>query len=388
MQPTSDAIVIGGGLQGCSTALHLARRGLGVTVIEKDYVGRHASGVNAGGVRTLGRALPELPLSVAAKALWRRMEALVDDDCGFRPSGQVRVAETVEEMEGLGRRSRAVDALGLNHREAVIDRPELRRLLPAVAPHCLGGLHVADDGFADPFRTTTAFRRAAEREGVRIVEGAVVTAVTRPDRGSWRVTAGGEPHDAALLFNCAGAWGGRLAAALGDAVPLAANGSMMMVTARMPRFVGPVVGAAGRALSFKQFENGTVLIGGGHRAPVDLDSNATAIDVRALSRAAGNAAALFPIMARASIVRFWSGIEGFTPDGLPVLGPSAAEPGAFHAFGFSAHGFQLGPVVGRILAELALDGTASLPVAPFRVDRFRRDPASAGAAGTMACPTE
>ncbi len=118
------------------------------------------------------------------------MEVLVDDDCGFRPSGQVRVAETAEEMEGLGRRSRAVDALGLAHREAVIDRSELRRLLPEVAPHCLGGLHVADDGFADPFRTTTAFRRAAEGEGVRIIEGAAVTAVARPDRDSWRVTAG------------------------------------------------------------------------------------------------------------------------------------------------------------------------------------------------------
>ncbi|WP_343718042.1 FAD-dependent oxidoreductase [Inquilinus sp.] len=383
-----DAIVIGGGLQGCSTALHLARRGLRVTVIEKDYVGRHASGVNAGGVRTLGRALPELPLSIAAKALWRQMEALVDDDCGFRPAGQIRVAETADELEGLGRRSQAVDALGLKHRETVIGQAALRRLLPAVAPHCLGGLHVADDGFADPFRTTAAFRRAAEREGVRIVEGAVVAAVTRPDGGSWRVTAAGERHDAALLFNCAGAWGGRLAAALGDPVPLAANGSMMMITARMPRFVGPVVGAAGRALSFKQLDNGTVLIGGGHRAPVDLDSNATAIDVRALSRAALNAAALFPIMARAAIVRFWSGIEGFTPDGLPVLGPSIAEPGAFHAFGFSAHGFQLGPVVGRILAELALDGAASLPVAPFRIDRFRRDPAPAGTVEAMAFPAE
>lgn len=383
-----DAIVIGGGLQGCSTALHLARRGLRVTVIEKDYVGRHASGVNAGGVRTLGRALPELPLSLAAKALWRQMEALVDDDCGFRPAGQIRVAETAEEMAGLGRRSHAVDALGLHHRETVIDQAALRRLLPAVAPHCLGGLHVADDGFADPFRTTTAFRRAAEREGVRIVEGAAVAAVTHPDSGSWRVTAGGERHDAALLFNCAGAWGGRLAAALGDPVPLAANGSMMMITARMPRFVGPVVGAAGRALSFKQLDNGTVLVGGGHRAPVDLDSNATAIDIQALSRAAANAAALFPVMARTAVVRFWSGIEGFTPDGLPVLGPSTAAPGAFHAFGFSAHGFQLGPVVGRVLAELALDGAASLPIAPFRVDRFRREPASTGAPRATACPTE
>jgi sarcosine oxidase subunit beta len=61
-----DVIVIGGGLHGCSAALHLARRGARVTVIEKDHVGRHASGVNAGGVRRLGRHLAEVPLAVAA----------------------------------------------------------------------------------------------------------------------------------------------------------------------------------------------------------------------------------------------------------------------------------------------------------------------------------
>lgn len=70
MTVTTDVLIIGGGLIGCSTALHLVRRGITVRVIEKDYVARHASGVNAGGVRTLGRALPELPLSIAAKRLW------------------------------------------------------------------------------------------------------------------------------------------------------------------------------------------------------------------------------------------------------------------------------------------------------------------------------
>ena len=61
----ADAIVIGGGLHGCATALYLARSGLTVIVVEKDYVGRHASSANAGGVRRLGRALPEIPLAVA-----------------------------------------------------------------------------------------------------------------------------------------------------------------------------------------------------------------------------------------------------------------------------------------------------------------------------------
>ena len=60
-----DVIVIGGGMHGCSTALHLARAGLEPLVLEKDYAGRHASGVNAGGVRQLARHLAEIPLSVA-----------------------------------------------------------------------------------------------------------------------------------------------------------------------------------------------------------------------------------------------------------------------------------------------------------------------------------
>jgi sarcosine oxidase subunit beta len=94
MKRTADVIVIGGGIHGCSTALHLALRGLKPLVIEKDYAGRHASGVNAGGVRQLARHMAEVPLSVASMELWERIGDLVDDDCGFESHGQVKVAES------------------------------------------------------------------------------------------------------------------------------------------------------------------------------------------------------------------------------------------------------------------------------------------------------
>ena len=71
-----DAAIIGGGLHGCSAALQLARRGFRCVVLERDQVGRHASGVNAGGVRRLGRHPAELPLSVASMTLWHSMEEL------------------------------------------------------------------------------------------------------------------------------------------------------------------------------------------------------------------------------------------------------------------------------------------------------------------------
>ena len=89
MVETADVVIVGGGLHGCSAALHLARRGVASVVIEKDHVGRHASGVNAGGVRRLGRDLAEVPLSAASIELWHGIEDLVDDGCGFHPTGQV-----------------------------------------------------------------------------------------------------------------------------------------------------------------------------------------------------------------------------------------------------------------------------------------------------------
>ncbi|MDP6768743.1 MAG: FAD-dependent oxidoreductase, partial [Arenicellales bacterium] len=95
---SADTVIIGGGLHGGSVAVHLASRGVSCIVLEKDHVGRHASGVNAGGVRILGRALPEIPIAKASRELWHNIRDLVDDDCGFVPSGQVKVAETEDEL--------------------------------------------------------------------------------------------------------------------------------------------------------------------------------------------------------------------------------------------------------------------------------------------------
>ena len=145
---------------------------------------------------------------------------------------------------------------------------------------------------------------------------------------------------------------------------------MLMITARLPPFLKPVVGAAGRPLSFKQFANGTVLIGGGYRGRADLESNRTELDFRQLALSARTVWDLFPVMRRAQIGRAWAGIEARMPDDIPVIGPSATSPGVFHAFGFSAHGFQLGPIVGSIIAELVASGTTNLPIAPFDIRRF------------------
>lgn len=363
-----DVIVIGAGLHGLSAALHLSQAGMRPIVLEKDYPGRHASGVNAGGVRRLGRHFAEVPLSVESLKMWRHIEELVDDDCGFTPCGQIKVAETEAELDSLQRRVDELRALGYGH-EVLIGRDGLRERVPAIAPHCVGGVACHGDGSANPFRTVTAFRRKAESLGVKVQSGVAVRHISRTE-STWRVSTTGGEFQAPRLVNTAGAWGGKISAMLGEPAPVRADALMLMITERIEPFLSPVLGATGRTLSFKQFSNGTVLIGGGHRGRTQPDTNRTEVQLGGLRISAQTVRALFPQLRNVQVARFWAGIEGVTPDGLPIIGPSATEENAWHAFGFSAHGFQLGPVSGRIIAELITRGESSLPIEPFRLRRF------------------
>ena len=364
----ADVIIIGGGIHGCSTALYLAKRGLKPILLEKDYVGRHASGVNAGGVRRLGRALPEIPLAEAALKCWQHITDLVGEDCGFESLGQIKVAETDAELDALKARRKLVQTIGFEH-ETIINQKQLRELIPAIAPHCIGGMFVDGDGHANPYQTVIAFKRKALSYGVQIIENLPVHSAEK-HTSSWHVKTSAGEFEAPVLVNAAGAWGGAIAKLLGDHAPLEAQALMLMITSRMPQFVKPVVGSQGRALSFKQFQNGTVLIGGAYQGRAEPDKNKTHLNFRGLSSNAQAAATLLPIMQHAQIVRCWAGIEGVMPDAIPVIG-QGTEEGIFHAFGFSAHGFALAPIVGRIITDLIIDGATKLPIDPFNIQRFR-----------------
>lgn len=366
---SADLLVVGGGIHGCSAALHAAKRGLSVIVIEKDTVGRHASGVNAGGVRRLGRLFPEVPISVRSMEIWNNIGDLLDDDCGFQKSPQIKVAENAEELERHRSRVKILNEMGFYH-ETVLSRDQLRGHLPAVSDHCIGGLASLEDGFALPYQTTFAFQRKAKELGVRFFENTPALRFFKKGR-DWMISTPDCEFSGQYILNCAGAWAGELASQLGENAPVEAIAPMMIVTGRMPRFCNVVVGATGRPLSFKQMPNGTVVIGGGLRGVADRATNASHMMFGKLRQTAETAIAIFPLMKKATIIRSWSGIEGRMPDDMPVIGRSSTQENAFHAFGFSAHGFQMGPGVGELMAELIATGNTSAPIEPFNISRFR-----------------
>lgn len=365
----TDVIIIGAGLMGCSSALQLAMRGIKCHVLEKDSPGRHASGVNAGGLRQLNRNPAEIPLAVEAAKMWKNIKALVDSDCDVKLQGQVRVAENQDDIVVLEKRESLVKSLGFYHEE-MIGRDELFQLVPALAPHCVGALISREDGFARPYHATTAFRQKAEALGVTFH---TQTKAMRFEstQNTWRIETRDDTYSSDFLINCAGAWANQVAQALSEPVPIETAAPMLMITARVRHFLDLVVGAASRKLSFKQMQNDTLLIGGAHLAKYNPDDESTEIDLQQLAISAETVTSLFPHLKNVSIVRCWAGLEAFMPDQIPVISQSKHYPNAYHAFGFSAHGFQLSPIIGCIIADLVTEGKTHLPIAPFSIKRFK-----------------
>ncbi len=146
----------------------------------------------------------------------------------------------------------------------------------------------------------------------------------------------------------------------------------MAVTEPLPHRILPVVGvwSSQHGAYLRQVERGNVVFGGGvARKPVGADGHANA-DPSVLPDQVRQVVRLVPALRGISIIRQWSGAEGYVADMLPVMGPSQTTQGLFHAFGFCGHGFQLGPGVGDAMAELIATGKCSTPLAPFRIDRF------------------
>jgi len=386
-----DVAVIGGGLHGLSAALHLGRAGKRVVVLERAWVGRHASGASAAGVRTLNRDLGELDLALESMEMWHNIGSLVGDDCGFHAHGQICVAEQPGSLSKLEERVSKLRGMGYTHEE-IIDARELRRRVPAISPHCIGASMAPRDGAADPHRTLAAFRRSAQAAGVAIREGYGVRRIER--RGQdWSIemdsaaVTDGEPSASQMLdrartstlvvpfvVNAAGAWSGRIAAMVGDDIPLDTKASMMIVSERLAPMIEPVVSIMGRSLSFKQSDQGTLVIGGGLQGIPDLDAETSAVRMGVLSKGARAATDLFPCVRDIRIVRVWSGLEAKTKDMLPVVGAAVNAPGVFHAFCYSGHGFQLVPVVGAALTDLIVSGSTRRAIGTLNAQRLMATP--------------
>jgi sarcosine oxidase subunit beta len=364
-----DIIVIGGGMIGLSTAFNLAQQGQKIILLEKDFPGKHASGVNAGGVRSLKRDVNELPLIHGALDMWHHMPKIVGSDCGFYETGYLVAAETQSDMADLENRVAITQAMGYDN-EIVIDRATLRKLVPPIADHCVGGIMSERDGHASPAETCRAFLAACLEAGVQVYSGCEVLGIDTTATGFKVTTSYRGIIESEQVLNCGGAWAGNLARMLDDPLPITPVGPSVMVTAPVPRLFRHFVTSQGRKLWFNQARNGTILICGGYLADIDLPTATTHLRFARLQECIRTARKVLTGTGTLQIVRAWAGLDGNTPDDLPIIGYSAKIPGLMHACGFSKHGFAISPMVGRVVSALMQGRSPEINISGLELSRF------------------
>ncbi len=363
----TEVIVVGGGGAGCATALHLAWRKTPCVLLERGFVGSQASGVNYGGVRQQGRDPAELPIARRAREIWGRLPELIGTDCEFAVSGHLKLARNDAEEAELVAYARTAREYGIELR--VIGRNAIHEEYPWLGEQVVAGSFCAEDGQANPRLLSPSLARAARAAGADIRENARVDEIARDGERFVVRTADGTSVRAPILVNTAGAWGGEISARFGEPVPMETIAPNMAVTEPLPYFIKPNLGVCGGNVYCRQIPRGNVILGGGRGEADAVSMRARALPEITLA-ALKRAIALVPRLAGATIIRTWTGIEGNMPDDIPVIGPSRSTPGLFHAFGFSGHGFAIGPAIGAIMAELVLDGQSTTPIEAFAIDRF------------------
>lgn len=368
---SSDVIIIGGGLVGASAAFHLRREhGMSVTLLERGMVGAQASGVNFGNVRRQGRYLPQLPLAHRSRKIWGRLPELLGEDCEFIPTGHLKIAYDEKEMTELETYARNARDYGLEL--IVLGGNQVRDRYDFISSEVHGACFSPEDGHANPRLVAPAFGRAARREGATILEGCEVVDSSREGEGFRVETADGRVLRSRYLVNSAGAWGARMAQRFGEAVPLTPRGPHMAVTESLPYFIHPVLGTTSHKLYMRQVTRGSIVFGGGGHVPVDLDHPYPRPTSSHLLNQLKEVVKFIPSLAGTMVVRTWSGVEGYFPDDVPVIGPSTTTPGLVHAFGLCGHGFQIGPAVGAVVAELVADGRTDTPIDYCSIERFMK----------------
>lgn len=365
---SADVAIVGGGLMGCYSAYFLRQRGRCVVVIEKGGACSAASGINFGNLRLQGRAPQEFPLSLRSQAIWEDLARLTGEDCAIIPCGHLYLGIAASDQPKLERAAHDARAAGLD--VELLEGPAARRRWPVLSRAVTGASWSKRDAVADSGIASPAVVRLAQRAGARLLVHTKVIAVERIGTAIALRTEQGDTVTCGQVVNAAGAWAGDIARQIGEPVPMFAAGPPLFTITPQNAYTGPSLHAVDGTLLLRPGRNGEAVAGSFPRVRADVATGTATVPGDRVERGLARLAEVVPGLGRIRAGRIWSGVEGYLPDMLPVIGWSKTTPGLLHAFGFSGHGFQLAPGVGAVVADLIVDGSSETPIESFSIERF------------------
>src|SRR5882672_8846701 len=377
---TARAVIIGGGIIGCSTAYHLAKLGWrDVVLLERHKLTSgstwHAAGL-VGQLRTSANITQLLKYSVE---LYAKLEQETGQATGWKMNGGLRLACNAERLTEIRRQATTAHSFGLEMH--LLTPAEASKLWPAMAiGDVVGAAFLPTDGQANPADIAQALAKGARAAGVRVVEDCRVTAIkTKNGRAIGVSTAAGDVT-AEVVVNCAGQWAREVGQLAGVSVPLQSVQHQYLVTEPIegvPRNM-PTLRDPDRLIYGKE-EVGGLVVGGYEPNPIAwaldgipdgfhftlLDSNWDHFEPM-MERLLGR----IPALQTAGIKQLINGPESFTPDGNFILGEAPELRSFYVGAGFNAFGIASAGGAGRALAEWIAAGEPPMDLWPVDIRRF------------------
>ncbi len=384
MRERARAVVVGGGVGGCSILYWLTQLGWDdVVLCERADLTSGSTFHSAGLVGQLRGSLSLTRMMMWSVDLYRSLGAEVGLETGWHEVGSLRLASSQERMEELARQAGWAKTFGLEL-ELISAREAQEHFPPMSTEGVLGAAYLPTDGYIDPSQLTFALAEGARRGGAEIATNTRVTGI-RVERG--QVTGVDTERGAVeteLVVNAGGMYAHELGALAGVDVPLVPFAHEYLITkpAGLPLDL-PTMRDPSLLVYFRG-ESGGLVMGGYERhsapwgldgIPADFNGRLLAEDWPRFEELMENALVRVPSLGEMEVVRLVNGPEAFTPDGEFILGPTRVR-GFWVAAGFCAHGLAGAGGMGRLVAEWLTDGLPSLDVWEMDSRRFGRHYAS------------
>jgi len=368
---TADAVIVGGGVMGASTAYHLVRRGVEkVVLLEREpYLGQMSTGQCAGGIRHQFSTDVNIRLSIESIRMMEKFPEELGQEVGLNFCGYLFLLTRDEDLPTFR------ENVALQHRLGITTQwlgpEECADLVPELDTHgVLAGTIYERDGLADPSGVVQGYAAGGRREGVTILTDTEVTGIRVEKERIATVQTSSGAIRTPVVVNACGAWAPQLGQMAGVDIPIQPIRRQVVVSAAMPglRPDFPFVVFFADSLYFHREGEG-ILTGQsnndetpGYKLDVDSDWEERHMEA-AVQR--------FPMLGDAGFLNHWAGLYEVTPDAHPIFGRVPHVEGFYVMAGFSGHGFMHGPAAGLLMAEEILDGKAhTVDVDAFRIDRF------------------
>ena len=380
----TKAVVIGGGVAGCSVAYHLAKFGWKDTILlERDQLTSGTTWHAAGLVGQLGATATITKLRKYSLNLYKELEKKTELSTGLKQNGAITVASSKERLQELLRQATSAQLFDVN--VEVLNKQQVKNLYPVINDQdILGGVYMPEDGQADPIGVTNVLAKAAKMEGAQIFEKTPVHKILVKNNQIVGVETSKGKIDCEYVVLATGMWSRQIGEDIGVSVPLYPNEHFYIITEPikdLPKNL-PVFRDYNDCLYLKE-DAGKMLVGifepGAKNAfkekgivPNDFSFGEFPDDFDHFEPYLEKSFKRLPLLENAGIRKFFSGPESFTPDTQYLLGETSEVSNLFVCSGFNSIGIASSGGAGRVTAEWMINGYMNEDLYSLDIKRFQK----------------